>query len=119
MQRDQDTACIQNIATATVFFLLIFRHYLIHCCRVCPDLPCVRLIMLIEAKQGVIQFYFRKIPLHQQIFLVVLVCNSMWLPRYLKNLSKMKLLSAFQFGNIKVNILALTAISKCKIRLIL
>jgi len=36
---------------------------------------------VIKAKQGVIQFYFRKISLHQQKFLVVSVLfNSLWLP---------------------------------------
>jgi len=35
---------------------------------------------------GELEFYFRKIPLHQQKFLVVLVLsNSLWLPRNLKH----------------------------------
>jgi len=38
---------------------------------------------------GELEFYFRKIPLHQQKFLVVLVLsNSPWLLRNLKNVPK-------------------------------
>jgi len=39
-----------------------------------------------KGEQGVILIYFRRIPLHQQKFLVISVLsNSPWLPRYLKN----------------------------------
>jgi len=39
--------------------------------------------------------------------------NSLWLPRYLKNVHYKR----FSVGNTKVNILALIAVSKSKIRL--
>jgi len=40
----------------------------------------------IKGELGELEFYFRKIPRHQQKFLVVLVLsNSPWLPRNLKN----------------------------------
>jgi len=40
----------------------------------------------LKEELGELQIYFRKIPLHQQKFLVFLVLsNSPWLPRNLKN----------------------------------
>jgi len=42
-----------------------------------------------QGKPGELEFYFRKIPLHQQKFLVVsILSNSPWLPRNLKNRPK-------------------------------
>jgi len=49
----------------------------------------------LTAEQEIIQFYFRKIPLHQQKFLVVSIFSySLWLQIF----EKMKLLSAFQLA---------------------
>jgi len=43
----------------------------------------------IKGELGELEFYFKKIPLHQQKFLVVSVLsNSLWLPRNLKNVPK-------------------------------
>jgi len=43
-------------------------------------------MILVKGKLGELEFYFRKIPLHQQKFLVVSIfSNSPWLPRNLKN----------------------------------
>jgi len=54
------------------------------------------LVLKFKGEQGVIQFHFRKIPLHQQkFFLVTVLSNSPWLPRNLKKMFKVKLLSAF------------------------
>jgi len=40
-------------------------------------------------EQEVIQFYFRKIPLHKQRYLVISVfSNSLWLPRNFKKCPK-------------------------------
>jgi len=40
----------------------------------------------IKVELGELEFYFRKIPLHQQKFLVVSVLSNLpWLPRNLKN----------------------------------
>jgi len=47
--------------------------------------------------------------LHQQKILVISVLsNSLWLPRYLKNVQN-EITKRFSVGNTKVNILALTA----------
>jgi len=68
------------------------------------------------SRTRVIQFHYRKIPMHQQKFLVVSeIFNSVWLPRNLK-MSKVKLLSS-SIGNTLVNVLALTTVFKSKIRL--
>jgi len=43
----------------------------------------------LKGELGELEFYFRKVPLHQQKFLVVSVLsNSPWLPRNLKNRPK-------------------------------
>jgi len=45
--------------------------------------------VFVKGEPGELEFCFRKIPLHQQKFLVASVLsNSPWLPRYLKNGSK-------------------------------
>jgi len=73
--------------------------------------------LTIKGEIGELQFYFRKIPLHQQKFLVVSVFSNLpWLPRNLKKFQN-KSTKRFSVGNTKVNILALTAGSKNKIRL--
>jgi len=56
----------------------------------------------LKGELGELQIYFRKIPLHQQKFLVVSVLSNLpWLPRNLK-MSKMKLpvLSSFQLATL-------------------
>jgi len=56
---------------------------------------------LLKAEQRVIQFYFRKIPLHQQRFLVVSIFyNSPWLTKYLKNVQN-ETTKFFSFDNTK------------------
>jgi len=41
---------------------------------------------ILKGELGELQFYFKKLPLHQQKFLVVSVLsNSPWLPRNLNN----------------------------------
>jgi len=43
-------------------------------------------LLVLKGELGELEFYFRKITLHQQIFLMVSVLsNSLWLPRNLKN----------------------------------
>jgi len=45
--------------------------------------------MEFKGELGELQFYFRNIPLHQLIFLVVSVLSNLpWLPRYLKKCPK-------------------------------
>jgi len=52
-----------------------------------------------KGKLGELQLYFRKLPLHQQNFLVVSVLsNSPWVAEKFENISKMKLLSSFQLA---------------------
>jgi len=73
-------------------------------------------MLRLKGELGKFQIYFNKLPLHQQNFLVVSVLsNSPWLPRYLKNVQS-DTTKRFSVGNTKVNILALTASSKNKIR---
>jgi len=46
----------------------------------------MNLLFALKGELRELEFYFRKIPLHQQKFLVVSVpSNSPWLPRNLKN----------------------------------
>jgi len=56
----------------------------------------------IKGELGELDFYFRKIPLHQQKFLVVSVLsNSPWLPtEKFEKWIKMKLLSTFQLATL-------------------
>jgi len=72
----------------------------------------------IKGELGVIQIYFRKIPLHQQNLLVVSVPSNLPFAKIFEKMSKMKLLKHFSVGNTKVYILALTAGSKNKIHII-
>jgi len=66
--------------------------------------------VVVKGVLGVIQIYFRKIPLFQQNFLVISVLsNSPWLPRNLKNVQN-ETTKHFSVGNTKVNILALTVV---------
>jgi len=54
---------------------------------------------------GELEFYFKKISLHQQKFLVISVLsNSPWLPRNLKNLQN-ETTKRFLVGNTNINIL--------------
>jgi len=57
-----------------------------------------------KGEQGELQFYFRKIPLHQQNFLVISVLsNSPWLSRNLKNVQTVST-KLFLIGNTCINI---------------
>jgi len=50
--------------------------------------------MLVKGELGEVEFYFRKIPLHQQKFLVVSVAEKF------EKWTKMKLLSTFQLATL-------------------
>jgi len=56
-------------------------------------------MLQVKEELGDFQIYFRKIPLHQQKFLVVSVLsNSSWLPRYLRNVQS-ETTKLFSVGN--------------------
>jgi len=57
-------------------------------------------VFLFKGELGKLEFYFRKVPLHQLKFLVVLVfSNSPWLPRNLK-MEQNETTKNFSVGNI-------------------
>jgi len=57
----------------------------------------------LKRKLGEIQIYFKKIPLHQQIFLVVSVLsNSPWLPRNFSKNVQNETAKRFSVGSINV-----------------
>jgi len=56
-------------------------------------------VYYIKGELGELEFYFRKIPLHQQKFLVVsILSNSPWLPRNLK-MDQNEVTKHFSIGN--------------------
>jgi len=58
-------------------------------------------VALFKGELGELEFYFRRIPLHPQKFLLVSVLsNSPWFAEKFEKLTKMKLLSTFQLATL-------------------